>query len=206
MKDNYHHGNLREALIEAGLKLINVEGEANLSLRKVASLCDVSHAAPYAHFKDKEELIEAIKASVTNKFMVELNKAINKAKSAEEAILNMGKSYIIFFINNPDYSSDIYFSQSYFEHSSYEYDPHLATASLCLAISTYNDYPPFILLKNEYLKYLKEKNMERNEEEKEIDIIKIWSTVHGLASLACQPNVEVSFNWIEMLEKNILLK
>ena len=46
-------------------------------------------------------------------------------------------------IGKPTFSSDIYFSQSYFEHSSYEYDPHLATASLCLAISTYTDYPPF---------------------------------------------------------------
>ena len=40
----------------------------------------------------------------------------------------------------PHFVNDIYFSQSYFEHSSYEYDPHLATASLCLAISTYPDY------------------------------------------------------------------
>ena len=46
-------------------------------------------------------------------------------------------------VGKPTFSSDIYFSQSYFEHSSYEYDPHLATASLCLAISTYTDYPPF---------------------------------------------------------------
>ena len=41
------------------------------------------------------------------------------------------------------FTSDIYFSQSYFEHSSYEYDPHLATASLCLTITTYTDYAPF---------------------------------------------------------------
>ena len=40
----------------------------------------------------------------------------------------------------PHFTSDIYFSQSYFEHSSYEYDPHLATTSLCLSISTYPDY------------------------------------------------------------------
>lgn len=40
----------------------------------------------------------------------------------------------------PQFSGDIYFSQSYFEHSSYEYDPHLATASFCLAVSTYPDY------------------------------------------------------------------
>ncbi len=193
MKDNYHHGNLKEALINAGIKLINEEGESNLSLRKVASLCGVSHSAPYAHFKDKEELIEAIKNSVTNKFMEKLNSAINKAKSAEEAILNMGKSYIIFFINNPDYFKFLFSNLNITAHLKTDKDYN-------------NDYPPFILLKNEYLKYLKEKNLERNKEEKELDIIKIWSTVHGLASLACQPNVEVSFNWIEMLEKNILLK
>ena len=40
----------------------------------------------------------------------------------------------------PNFTGDIYFSQSYFEHSSYEYDPHLATASFCLAVSTYPDY------------------------------------------------------------------
>ena len=40
----------------------------------------------------------------------------------------------------PNFTGDIYFSQSYFEHSAYEYDPHLATASLCVAISTYPDY------------------------------------------------------------------
>ena len=42
--------------------------------------------------------------------------------------------------SRPHFTSDIYFSQSYFEHSSYEYDPHLATTSLCLAIATYPDY------------------------------------------------------------------
>ena len=193
MKDSYHHGDLRNSLISAGIKLINEEGVSNLSLRKVASLCGVTHSAPYAHFKDKEELIEAIKNSVTNKFMEELSSAINKANTAEEAILNMGKSYVIFFINNPDYFKFLFQNLSIVAHlkTDKEYN---------------NDYPPFILLKNEYLKYIEEKNLVRNEEEKELDIIKIWSTVHGLASLACQPNVEVSFNWIEKLESNILLK
>ena len=41
------------------------------------------------------------------------------------------------------FTSDIYFSQSYFEHSAYEYDPHLATASHCLTMATYTDYAPF---------------------------------------------------------------
>lgn len=192
MKDSYHHGNLRSALINAGIKLINEEGEANLSLRKVASLCDVSHSAPYAHFKDKDELIEAIKESVTNSFMDELNSAIKTSKNSEEAILNMGRSYVTFFIKNPDYFKFLFSNQN-------------ITAHLRVDKEYENDYPPFILLKNEYLKYLKEKNIERTNDEKEIDIIKIWSTVHGLASLACMPNVEVSFNWEEKLKSNLLL-
>ena len=44
------------------------------------------------------------------------------------------------FETKPHFTGDIYFSQGYFEHSSYEYDPHLATASFCLAVSTYPDY------------------------------------------------------------------
>ena len=43
-------------------------------------------------------------------------------------------------IDMPHFTADIYFSQSYFEHSSYQYDQHLATTSFCLAISTYPDY------------------------------------------------------------------
>ena len=46
----------------------------------------------------------------------------------------------------------------------------------------------------------------RIEDEKETDIIKIWSTVHELASLACISSVEVSFDWIEKINGNILIK
>ena len=89
MSDSYHHGNLRQALIDAGIKIINESGEENLSLRKVALRCNVSHAAPYAHFKDKDELIEAIKTSVTNQFMEELSGAVEDAPNAEQAIIEM---------------------------------------------------------------------------------------------------------------------
>ena len=98
MSDNYHHGNLRQALIDAGIKIINESGEANLSLRKAAALCRVSHAAPYAHFKDKDELIEAIRASVTGQFMEELSAAADDAGDPESALINMGRSYIAFFV------------------------------------------------------------------------------------------------------------
>jgi AcrR family transcriptional regulator len=67
-KKNYHHGNLRVALIEAGIKIINKEGLNRLSLRKVAALCNVSHSAPYSHFKDKVGLLEAMQGYVAKQF------------------------------------------------------------------------------------------------------------------------------------------
>ncbi len=59
-KKRYHHGDLKNTLIEAGKQLLAKEGVHGLSLRKVARQAGVSHAAPYAHFTDKQALIAAI--------------------------------------------------------------------------------------------------------------------------------------------------
>src|SRR5436190_20644583 len=56
----YHHGHLRRALIEAARVILEREGPAALSLRAVARQAGVSPAAPYHHFKDKDELLEAV--------------------------------------------------------------------------------------------------------------------------------------------------
>lgn len=56
----YHHGDLRNALIEAGIELLAEGGAAALDLRKVARRAGVSHAAPYRHFADKQALVAAI--------------------------------------------------------------------------------------------------------------------------------------------------
>ena len=188
MADTYHHGNLREALIEAGLKIINENGEDALSLRKVAAACDVSHAAPYAHFKDKDELIEAIKDSVTERFMEELVSAIDGKPTADEAIIAMGRAYVIFFSKNPDYFVFLFGKQN-------------ITAHLKMNREYKNDYPPFLLLRRMYLKHLVENNLENTAEEQEIDLIKIWSMVHGMASIACMKGVKSSINWNDLDER-----
>jgi AcrR family transcriptional regulator len=56
----YHHGDLRRALVAAARALLEREGAAALSLRAVAREAGVSPAAPYHHFKDKSELLEAV--------------------------------------------------------------------------------------------------------------------------------------------------
>jgi AcrR family transcriptional regulator len=59
-KDSYHHGDLKNALITAGIEILAETGVQGLSLRKVAAKVGVSHAAPYAHFADKQALVAAI--------------------------------------------------------------------------------------------------------------------------------------------------
>ena len=58
----YHHGDLRAALIQAALAMLEQDGAAGLSLRAVAKAVGVSEAAPYHHFADKEALERALAA------------------------------------------------------------------------------------------------------------------------------------------------
>ncbi len=182
MADKYHHGNLRQALIDAGIRIINENGEENLSLRKVAAACDVSHAAPYAHFKDKEELLDAMKKSVTDRFTDELETAVNNGRNAEEAIILMGKAYITFFSKNPDYYTFLFGKLNICAH-------------LQMDKLHEEDYPPFLLLRELYKSYLAESGIEQTYDEQEIGIIKTWSLVHGMASIACMKDVHSSVNW-----------
>ena len=193
MSDSYHHGNLRQALIDAGIKIINESGEVNLSLRKAAAMCKVSHAAPYAHFKDKNELIEAIKATVTEQFIEELSAAVDASPNAESALVNMGRHYVAFFVRRPDYFRFIFGSQNITAHIRFDKQYE-------------NDYPPFALLKETYLKYLWEKQLDKSREEQEIDLLKLWASVHGIAAIACMSGVETSFEWEDKIFSDLLIR
>ena len=60
----YHHGNLREALLEAATDLLVKEGPQKLSLRAAARQAGVSQSAPYRHFSAKEELLSGLVSAV----------------------------------------------------------------------------------------------------------------------------------------------
>ncbi len=184
MADNYHHGNLRQALIDAGIRIINEKGEDNLSLRKVAAACDVSHAAPYAHFKNKDELLEAMKKNVTDRITHELKAAVNRGRNTEESIILMGKAYISFFSQNPDYYTFLFGKLNICAHLQMDKEYE-------------DDYPPFLLLKELFIKYLKEAGIRQTDEEQEIGLIKTWALVHGMASIACMSGVQTSMNWTD---------
>lgn len=98
----YHHGDLRNALILAGLALLNEEGMAALDLRKVARRAGVSHAAPYRHFADKQALVAAINEHGFQRLTEALQHAIEGAGRQPKARLRAGtQAYIAFALAQP---------------------------------------------------------------------------------------------------------
>lgn len=96
----YHHGNLRQALIEAGVHLLSEAGPSAMSLRKVAVQAGVSHAAPYHHFKDREALL----AAVCERGFHDMTAAM-KTASAEDPfdhLTAMGHAYLEFARSEPE--------------------------------------------------------------------------------------------------------
>ncbi len=101
---NYHHGNLKQKLLDEGVRLLVEEGYEKFSLRKLAKRCSVSHASPYRHFSDKNELILAIGREVQNKFNNALKNALENAEGSQlDRIRAMGREYVYFFLSNPDF-------------------------------------------------------------------------------------------------------
>lgn len=115
-KSTYHHGDLRQSLIDAVIALINEEGISDLSLRQVARRVGVSHNAPYRHFVDKEALL----AAVAEQGFQSLQSAMETAKQAipleaSQCLEAIGIAYVNFALAHPvhyrlmfgDYRSDL---------------------------------------------------------------------------------------------------
>ena len=84
----HHHGNLRQALIDAGLELLETGGTAALTLRKCAAVAGVSHAAPANHFNGLISLKVAISARGHLMFAERMRQYSSAAKPTPHEQLN----------------------------------------------------------------------------------------------------------------------
>jgi AcrR family transcriptional regulator len=99
--DTYHHGDLRNALVQAGLSVLMAQGAANVTLREVARAAGVSHAAPYHHFSDKTALLAAI-AETGFSQLADLQAQVPAHLSAPERLRKMAHGYVEFALANRD--------------------------------------------------------------------------------------------------------
>lgn len=100
----YHHGNLREALIRAALELIAEKGPAGFTFAEAARFAGVSPAAPYRHFRDRDELMANVALRGFELFAARLAKAWDEGKPDPFAALHrLGEAYLEFARAEPSY-------------------------------------------------------------------------------------------------------
>ena len=99
---SYHHGNLKEVLLEAARKLIEQYGPAGFSLTEAARLAGVSPAAPYRHFRDRDALLAEVAKHGFERFAARLDMAWNNGVPTPlSAFDNLGRAYLAFARDEP---------------------------------------------------------------------------------------------------------
>lgn len=99
---NYHHGDLRRAVIDTALQLIAAQGIESLTLREIARRVGVSRMAPYRHFENKGVLLAVLAQEGFQAMYVHLQSALNEASTHPLARLQaIGVAYIFYAVENP---------------------------------------------------------------------------------------------------------
>ncbi len=106
----YHHGNLREALIDAARILIAERGPQGFTLIEAARMADVSPAAPYRHFKDREALVAAVAERGFALFGERLKNALVASPDADDALAALGRAYLAFAREEPGHYGAMFLS------------------------------------------------------------------------------------------------
>src|SRR5215212_8979532 len=170
----YHHGDLKNALIEAGVEILSKVGIEGLSLRKVAQRAGVSHSAPYSHFPDKQSLIAAISTEGFKRLYNDLDAAVSLHQGDPKQQLQEGAwAYVQFAMDNPD-TFKIMFSgvlekekeyPAFVEISSKTFGRVVDVARLCQDAGLLRSAPA------------------------EIAAVAVWGQIHGIISLMLEGQI-----------------
>lgn len=170
-ENTYHHGNLKEALIAAGLKILSEDGVEGLSLRKVAREVGVSHAAPYNHFSDKQALLAAISTAGFEQLYEKLTKTFSEAKASSTAVMfEIAWTYLQFALE----------------------DPGRFRLMFSGALEVETDHPTYVAISQKNITLLEEiilycqRTGELDGGNSTNHAIRIWSSVHGFTNLVLE--------------------
>lgn len=173
-KDSYHHGDLKNALIKAGTEILAKNGVGGLSLRQVAQKAGVSHAAPYAHFADKQALIAAISTEGFRQLYEQVIVVTSRYENdPARQLLETAWTYVQFAMNDPDqfkimFSSVLEKEKEYpdfVEMSQKTFQQVVAVVASCQAAGVLR------------------------EGDGELTAVTIWSAVHGLIALLLEGQI-----------------
>ncbi|NJM35523.1 MAG: TetR/AcrR family transcriptional regulator [Rhodomicrobium sp.] len=187
----YHHGNLREALIKGALRLIAEKGPAGFTIADAARLAGVSPAAPYRHFRDRDELMADVARRGFEEFAARLAKAWNGGKPGPmPAFENLGRAYLAFAREEPAYYAAMFEAGTPLDGtpdlrlaSDHAFEILRGAAETLAATLPKDKRPPSLMM-----------------------ALHIWALSHGIASLFGRPDGrKMPMSPEELLEAAILI-
>jgi AcrR family transcriptional regulator len=172
-KKAYHHGDLRRALLDATLLLVQERGPHGFTLRAAARAAGVTPAAAYHHFEDKDALLAAVAEEGFELFAKALEAAAQApASSASERSGNVAVAYVVFAVENPT----------------------LFRVMVGLGVGARSQKGPLRVLAISTYKFMRATLIDGLQEGgrqniSNAEVLGWWSVVHGLAFLAIDGNL-----------------
>jgi AcrR family transcriptional regulator len=173
-KVQYHHGELREALISATRRLVEERGAENFTLADACRVAGVTTAAPYRHFRGKQEILEEIASRGFGELRSRSTAMlVKKGEGTLEGIIAMGQAYVAFAVEET-----AVFRLMFGQEPSLKKAEHvLGTGHAC-----------FANLIDQVALYCKRNQVRGDAQE---IALKLWTFVHGAASLLIDRDYDV---------------
>lgn len=128
-KRPYHHGNLKKVIVDTALRMLAENNGWQFTLREVARRAEVSHAAPYKHFPDKNSLLAELALIGFDQLRTELTKALKlEGMTPTARFFIAGKTYIQFGLTNPSLYKLMFSAEANTESSQVHLDERAMSA------------------------------------------------------------------------------
>jgi AcrR family transcriptional regulator len=179
-KTAYHHGNLKQTLVNAAFEALKDTSWENLSLRKLAQQAGVTPTAAYNHFQDKVELMVEVKTEAFLRFHTYLTEEVAKTTptNAQDHIIALGRAYMAFNVNQPAIYNLLF---SWAPSADRMTEELMTSAGACE-----------LLIDEAVANYLSENGIDFDKYTQSLAAFFSWSVAHGISTLISGGNVQAA--------------